>query len=230
MKQRKTIHQLKGFVFENQGFKAQICLDKDSLRTAFQLRYKAYSSTDEKTIMDEQNQMFYDGIDFASNSRVFLIWYEGKAVASVRSSIWSETYDWAPIESNKYCREHIIENLGKDTRLLESSRYVVDPDFNGRKSIFAQILLFKAHALASLMDNCSHIITMVRPRHIPFYERMLGFSSISPVIRLDAFDLEISLLACTREKSMEVALSRGMPPYTKEEFARYQALMRPQTI
>ena len=230
MKQRKTIHDLQGFVFENQGFKAQLCLDKDSLRTAFQLRFKAYNSTNEKTIMDEQNQMFYDGLDFASNSRIFLIWYEGKAVASVRSSIWSHKYDWAPIESNKFCREHIIEKLGEETTLLESGRYVVDPDFKGRKSIFAQILLFKAHALASLMDKCSHIITMVRPRHIPFYERMLGFTSISPIITIEDFDLEISLLACSREKSMEVALSRGMPPYTKEEFSRYEALMTPHII
>ncbi|MEL6255350.1 MAG: GNAT family N-acyltransferase [Bacteroidota bacterium] len=229
MKHRKIINQLEGFVFENQGFSAQLCLSKESLTTAFKLRYKAYNQTDEQTQMDDQHELFYDGMDFAPNSRIFLIWYEGKPVASVRSCILSDKYNWAPIESSKYCQEYLDDGLGINQRLLESGRYVVDPDFKGRKSIYAQILLFKAHAITSLVEECSHIITMVRPKHVPFYERMLGFSSISPVIRLEDFDLEISLLACTREKSMEVALSKGMPPYTEEEVERYRTLLTAQT-
>ena len=176
--------------------------------------------------MDDKHQLFFDGSDFAPNSRTFLIWYEGKAVASVRSCIRSPKYNWAPIESSKYCQEHIEKNLGINSILLESGRYVVDPEFKGRKSIFAQILLFKVHAIVSLIDDCSHIITMVRPKHLPFYERMLGFQAVSPIIPVPEFDLEIVLLACPRKKSLEVALGKGMPPYTKKEIERYKVLLK----
>ena len=225
MQSNKTLSQLEGFIFENQGFSAQLCTSKESLRTAFDLRYRAYKSSGDEVNMDEKYKLFYDGSDFAPNCRTFLIWYEGKAVASVRSCIRSGKYNWAPIESTKYCEDHIEENLGANSILLESGRYVVDPEFKGRKSIVAQILLFKVHAIVSLLDNCSHIITMVRPRHIPFYERMLGFHQVSPVIPVPEFKLEIVLLACPREKSLEVALDRGMPPYTEDELNRYRTLL-----
>lgn len=230
MQPKETLSQLEGFIFENNGFSAQLCTNKKSLRAAFDLRYRAYKSSGDQVHMDDKSKLFFDGSDFAQNSRTFLIWYGGKAVASVRSCIWSDKYDWAPIESTKYCDEYIQENLGYKSRLLESGRYVVDPEFKGRKSIFAQILLFKVHAIASLTDECSHIITMVRPRHVPFYERMLGFHKVSPVIQVPEFDLEIILLACPREKSLEVALQKGMPPYTEEEVNRYKELLAKESL
>ncbi|MDW3649060.1 MAG: hypothetical protein R8P61_18460 [Bacteroidia bacterium] len=225
MKHRKIINHLEGFIFENQGFRAQLCQDKESLRHVFELRYKAYGNLEDTVVMDEQYELFYDGLDFQPNTRVHLIWYEDKPVASVRSCIWSDRYNWRTIESTKYCSADIDAHMGIDSRLLESNRYVVDPDFKGRKSIYAQILLFKAHAIASLIEGCSHIITMVRPKHIPFYERMLGFEQISGMVPLSDFDTEVTLLSATRGKSMEVALSKGMPPYTEEEVARYRALL-----
>jgi len=230
MHPKNTLSQLDGFIFTNNGFSAQLCSDKKSLRAAFDLRYRAYKSSGDSVLMDETSQLFFDGSDFAPNTRIFLIWYEGQPVASVRSCIRSPKYNWAEIESEKYCMEHIAENFGADGVLLESGRYVVDPEFKGRKSIYAQILLFKAHAIASLTDDCTHIVTMVRPRHIPFYERMLGFSQISPLITPPNFDFEIALLSSPRQKSMEVALSRGMPPYTKEEIKRYEDLLEKEII
>lgn len=230
MQPKETLSQLNGFIFENNGFTAQLCSNKASLRTAFDLRYRAYKHSGDEVNMDDKYQLFFDGSDFAPNSRTFLIWYEGKAVASVRSCIRSAKYDWAPIESMKYCEQDIRENLGSQSILLESGRYVVDPEFKGRKSIYAQILLFKVHAIVSLIDECSHIITMVRPRHIPFYERMLGFHQVSPIIPVPEFDLEIALLACPREKSLEVALNKGMPPYTKDEVARYKKLLEQEGL
>ena len=69
---------------------------------------------------------------------LFLIWYEGDPVASVRSLTWSAEYDWEEAPSVNYFKEEVVEHLGLNSALLESNRYVVDPAFTGRKSMTAQ--------------------------------------------------------------------------------------------
>ena len=115
--------------------------------------------------------MLYDDFDFMPNTFVHLVWYEGKPVATVRSCIYSDEYAWERTEGVNYFPKEVEEKLGKNARLLESNRYAVDPEFQGRKSLFAQMLMFRIHALCSAVHGCSHIITSVRRKHVPFYQR-----------------------------------------------------------
>lgn len=214
---RPIEHQI---LFKAKGFTAEMCIEPESLRTAFQLRYRAYLKAG--AIAPNDSQLVQDQYDLAENSRIHLIWFDGKPIASVRGCIWSDRYDWGKIEAVEHFRPEITQQFGITSRLLESTRYVVDPEFQGRKSLFAQILMFRIHALNSAIHGCQHIVTAVQAKHAPFYKRMLNFDPISEAKTVEWIDYDqIVLMSTPREKSLETALDRGMPPYTEEELARY---------
>ena len=206
-------------IFEHDGFYAQLCMTPESLDIAYELRYRAYRNAE--AISPNTSRRTHDHFDEQPNTRTHLIWHQGKPVASVRSAIWSDRYNYLPTEGINAFRSAVESSLGLDGNILESCRYVTDPDFTGRKSLTAQLLLFRIQDLSSRYDDCSTIITAVRQRHVPFYERMLGFQTISESTRLDWIDAEIVLLATGQKESRQIVMKRGMPECSESEVNRY---------
>ena len=202
------------------GFTVEVCRRPESLATAFRLRYRAYRNID--AIPENEEALLYDDHDFLPHVRIHLVWYEGKAVATVRSCIWSDQYDWVPTEAFNYFSADIEQKLGTKTHLLESNRYAVDPDFQGRQSLFAQILMFRIHALNAAIHKCEYIITSVRQNHVSFYRRFLGMNVISTAPCLISWvEIEGALLAGTYEDCLQTALKRGLPPVQPEDIELY---------
>lgn len=210
------------FLFEWKGFAAQLCTSTSSKNLAYQLRYRAYASAD--LIQEQEEEILCDHFDKQANTRIHLLWHDNKPVATIRSSIWSERYEWASTESiNKYKKE-VAEHLGLETKILESCRFAIAPELKGRKSLMAQLLLFRIQDLSSRFDECQQIITAVREKHVSFYQRMLGFEPISEAKQIDWVAGDIVLLNASREVSLETITKRGMPPCTEEEISRYFSL------
>lgn len=213
------------FIFACNGFTAQLCCSEESKRLAYQLRYESYLCTQ----LIEPNELGYlsDPYDEQINTRSHLIWFEGKPVASVRSLIWSPKYDWTKIENMEPFKAEIDQHIGLKENILESSRYAIAPDFrnNGRKSLFAQLLMFRIQDLSSGFDDCPHIITAVKARHVPFYERMLGFKRITGYTRYDWVDVDFALLITSQEASRDIVVKKGMPACTAEDRKRYASLL-----
>lgn len=202
--QPTLLPQTQQLLFEVDGYTAEMCIEQESLETAFRLRYRAYLEAD--AIPPNSEKQFYDSFDSQQNARTFLIHFEGKPVASIRSLTWSADYNWAPTPSVNFFRAEIDQELGADTPLLESNRFVVDPSFQGRKSLTAQMLLFRVQTLGSIADSCEHVITAVRPKHVRFYERFMNFHSISVPISVPEVSFPIQLLSTpvsSREKLSE---------------------------
>ncbi|MEL6276021.1 MAG: hypothetical protein AAFU03_13045 [Bacteroidota bacterium] len=209
-------------LFTHNGFTAQLCCSPTSQSLAYALRYRAYRHID--SIPINSNELLYDEFDGQANVRTHLLWYEGEAVATVRSCIWSKKYDWAPTESVRAFWSDTHRQIGLQHNILESCRFALSPNFKGRKSLSAQLLLFRIQDLSSQIDQCRHIITAVRQKHVSFYQRMLGFQQISEPIRLPWVDAEIVLLTVSQAKSRQVVIEKGMPPCKEEEVKRYQNL------
>lgn len=210
-------HQI---LFEANGFTAEMCIEEESLRLAYNLRYRAYRSVD--AIPANAQEIFTDQYDEQENVRTYLIWHEGQPVASVRSLTWSSAYNWAPTDSTVLFKNDIEQRLGLDTPVLESNRYVVDPEFKGRKSLMAQMLLFRIQALGSQIDNCQHVITAVRPRHASFYKRFMNFEPISAEITVEKVSFPIQLLATPVSSCEKLAESSALAAYEEGDLERYQ--------
>ena len=215
--------QIDGFLFEESGFTAQLCTTEESLAQAYELRYRSYRSVD--GIAENDTGMSMDKYDSQSNARTHLMWYEGKPVASVRSLIWSERYDWQSTTCVDAYRSAVESKLGLDKRLLESNRYVVDPDFGGRKSIMAQYLLFRIQTMSCLYDNCDYVITAVRPKHARFYKRLMDFDPISEPGMVDGFKFEAVLLATPYISRHVLAKNSSIAALHLEDFERYASYL-----
>ena len=194
-------------LFEFNGYTAQLCTSPESKEIAYRLRYQAYLHAE--AIEANEEERLTDVYDRYANARIHLIWYEGKPIASVRSATWSPAYNWLPPESIQTFWNDVHRHIGLENNILESSRYVVSPELSGRKSLNAQLLMFRILDLCSQVDECPHVITSVRQRHVPFYKRMLAFEQISEPIWHDWIKLEIVLLATSQVKSREVVQSKG---------------------
>ncbi len=209
-------------VFELDGFTAQLCTSPESKKVAYELRYRAYIETG--AVEPNALKQVHDAYDDLPNSRTHLLWYEGEPVASVRSSIWSSRYDWSLTESIKTFWYETHGSIGLDKSILESSRFVVDPKFQGRNSLRAQLLLFRLQDLSSTYDECDHIITSVREKHVPFYKRMLSFEQISGQGRVPWIDVDVVLLRTTANESRNVIATKGMQLCSQEERQRYATI------
>lgn len=213
-------------LFEMNGFAAQLCCSPESKELAFQLRYQAYSAA--QLIQPNPEKMLKDIYDERSNSRTHLLWYEGAPVASVRSSIWSAKYNWATTESIDEFYGDVAAHVGLGYHILESCRFSLSPNLNGRKALEAQLLLFRIQDLSARFDECQHIITAVRSKHIAFYERMLGFRVISAPTKIDWIEGDIVAMTTPQAGSRYIFTKKEMPLCTTEELDRYALLQHHQ--
>ncbi|MCB0587360.1 MAG: GNAT family N-acetyltransferase [Phaeodactylibacter sp.] len=197
-------------------FTLEVCLDEKSKRLAFQIRYRAYLEAG--MIPENEEGMFYDEDDYQPNSRIFLVWYQDKAVATVRSCVYSDAYGWMPTEGVLHFREELSNKIGTHTRLLESNRFAVDPTFQGRQSLFARFLLFRGHGLNAAVHQCKYIVTSVKANHIAFYQRFLNLEPISPEPHYyEWLEADVSLLMNETDTCLNSILKRGMPGYDQED-------------
>lgn len=207
------------FLFNIDGFTAELCLEKESKKIAYELRYRAYRHAE--AIPENETGQFQDEYDQQSNAQTYLIWHEGSPIASLRISLWSPKYAWEPFEMIRQYPSEIQRFTGLYQILQESGRYVVDPSVKGRMSLRAQLLMFRIHAIVSQVESSHIILTGVRKKHTPFYERMLAFESISNPRYVSWIDEDVVLMAVKRSKSYETFLNKGGAPITHADLGRY---------
>ena len=220
----KKILLEKEALFEVDGFTAQFCYNSEMKQLAYRLRYRAYLQAG--MIAPKPYPHLMDSFDRQAHTRIHLLWYEDTPIATVRSSIWSDRYDWEVTESVAKFPKEIAQAIGRNERILESSRYAVAPELKGRKSLFAQLLLFRIQDLSAQYDGCGHIITSVRTKHVPFYQRMLGFQQISEPAYFSWLQDSAVLLTVPTAESRQTILAKGMPPCTPAERDIYCQLVQ----
>ncbi len=212
-------------IYSQNDFILEVCMNQPSKRLAYQIRYRSYLEAG--MIAENDDSLLYDKYDALASSRIFLVWYQGTPVATVRSSIYSDHYQWTPTEGVNYFSNDMMESLGAETPVLESSRFAVDPDFQGRQSLFARFLLFRAHGLNASLHKCAYITTAVRSKHLAFYKRFLNLNPISDnTCQIAWVDDEVYLLANRTDECLEAILKRGMPNYDAQDVFHYATCAR----
>lgn len=73
-------------------------------------------------------------------------------------------------------RSQIDERTGKPRKVCELAHLAIDPTY-GSKEMLAS-LFHIAYVYGRLLHKVSDVFIEVNPRHVPFYQRMLGFAQI----------------------------------------------------
>jgi hypothetical protein len=201
-------------------FLLEVCMNDSSNYLAFQIRYQAYRGVN--AIAENKEELCYDTRDFEPNTFIFLVWYKGRPIATIRQCIFSEIYDWKPLEAHHYFGVDIERRFSKKTHILESGSFAVAPGFQGKQSLFARLLLFRTHCLNAAAHQCQHILSMVRSNHLAFYRRFLGMDSIcSQPHYVKWANTNVFLLHNHTDQCLEAILQRRMLPYDQKDITRF---------
>ena len=217
-------HFFEEVIFKLDGFTAQFCKSPESKNIAYELRYNAY--THYQDIHNNDEGFLTDKYDLQKNSRTFLLWFDNSPIATVRSSVWSAQYNWNKTEGINTFQQDIQRTIGLQNTIIESGRFAILPNLGRSLSTKAQLILFRIQDLNSKYENSNHIITIVRNKHIPFYERMLGFKKISNDKFYQWLNDNVVLLYTTAAKSREIILEKGMQQLSSRELKQFSKLMK----
>ena len=213
----------KEVLFSLDGFSAQLCCSTESLAIAQQLRYQAY--VEAGLIPENDKQALSDAFDTQQNTRTHLIWQHGVPIATVRSNIWSADYNWETTEGITSFWQDVHRKIGLEKTIIESNRFATAPQLSGRDSLRAQIFLFRVQDLNAQYEQCDHVITAVRKKHLPFYQRMLAFCPISEEKYYPWLEEDVVLLATGAAESRSIIQQKGMPMVSTAEVQRYADLV-----
>ncbi|MGA7935361.1 MAG: hypothetical protein WCA35_17560 [Kovacikia sp.] len=194
------------------------CRSESELSVAGKIRYQAYQSVD--AIESNERMEFLDKYDRQGNSATCLINKQGEPVAAIRASVYAAEYDFAPTPCLEVYKEDLERHMGDlNKTIVESNRFVVLPEITDSKKLFK--LQFRFIILNALKHNADYIVTAVRPRHVPFYRRIMMFP-ISDPKKYSGINVEMVLLAANSKDDLQKVIGQDPLYYvSQDEIERY---------
>ncbi len=199
-------------------FTYQLCKDKTDLETVGKLRYQCYLSVD--AIKENPDKIFLDRYDGLPNSKSVMIFEHNKIVASLRASIYHPEMQYTQAPSLETFKEEVSYHLGLDKVIVDSNRLVINSDKTDSKTFFK--LPFRFMVLNLQKYDSDYLITAVRKRHAPLYQRYLMMEPISNAKSFPGVNFETVLMAGDVKKNLDTVLKKeAIFNIPDEEIAQY---------
>jgi hypothetical protein len=196
----------------------QACQTEEEISAAFKLRYVAYKNVD--AIHENPEAEFKDKYDFLENSTTCLIYEENKPVASLRTCIYDKEQLFMEIPAFEVYREEIEREIGFDKKIIESNRFVIDPEKVDSKQLFK--IPFRFVILNALKFECDYLLTAVRPKHVSIYKRFFGLEPISTPKKYPGINVEMVIMAGDCARLIPIIMEREeLYRFTEEDVNDY---------
>ena len=194
------------------------CQTESEISTVFKLRYIAYRNVE--AIPENAEAEFKDKYDSTGNSTTCLIYEENMPVASLRACIYDKEQLFMEIPAFEAYRDEIEREIGFDKKIIESNRFVIDPEKVDSKQLFK--IPFRFIILNALKFNCDYILTAVRPKHIPIYKRFFGLEPISTPKRYPGINVEMVIMAGDCARLIPIIMEKEeLYRFTKDDVKAY---------
>ncbi len=130
----------------------------------------------------------------------------GNSIAAVRASTYSPKFNNLPIPCFEAYKNDLEKHVDISTQtIVESNRFVVLPNANDSKYLFK--LQFRFIILNILKYDADYVVTAVRPKHAPFYKRIL-MNPISEPKKYPGIDVEMVLLMGDCRKDLQKVIKQ----------------------
>lgn len=190
----------------NSNLELIIALSGDDLSEVHKLRYRSYRSVN--AIPVNKTEKFSDAFDDAPNTTTFLLRKPGhRPVSSIRACIQIGLRSDVTVPAWPIYRRDIIQAVGSQAIIIEPNRFVTEPNMT-KSNNWACASIFIGIALAAEANECSHILTAVRPGHLPFYKRFFGMRPISRLHTYHGINAEMILMAADQSSFRQRNLTR----------------------
>lgn len=195
---------MKTFKSKVNEFTYELCNDNSGLEKVGKLRYECYLSVN--AIKENSEKIFLDEYDKLPNSKSVLIYENEKIVSSLRACIYHPEMQYTQTPSIGAYKEEVRYHLGLDKVIVDSNRFVIDSDKVDSKTFFK--LPFRFMVLNLQKYDSDYLVTAVRKKHAPLYQRYLMMEPISKEKKFPGIDCEMLLLAGDVKKNLETVLSK----------------------
>jgi hypothetical protein len=175
-----------------QVYAVRLCVTEQHRRQAYELRYRAYRSIE--AIDEGPVEQFSDPFD-GRLSRVHLLELSGRPIGSIRCSIHhpNDGITYPNLQTAQAYSKEIQAHCGTKVTIVESSRFVIDPDHDSN-GLLVQSLLFRMICLNAVSQSARFLVTAVRPKHVSFYKRAMNLHPISASKAYPGLHAEMVLL------------------------------------
>lgn len=121
-------------------------------------------------IEENQYQLLINDLDLEAETFTIVAYHGTKEVGTITVN----TQNFLPFEKIFDC------DLVKDLNFkgAELTRLVIDEKYRNNKGILFGMFNF-VFTYSRFIKNCSHLVIEVNPRHVKFYERILGFTPVA---------------------------------------------------
>lgn len=171
------------------------------------MRYRSYSS--EGFIDENSSGKFMDEYDALPNCSSHLLYFENKAVGSIRTCVYKPNKPF-PVPILEVYGKEIEAAIGLTTPFLEVNKFVIAPEFQKRGGVQARFELFRAVAEETREKGAEYILMAVRKSHVRFYDHMFDCQVISEAKLYPGLKFStVLLLIKNTESATEFAIQRA---------------------
>ena len=141
----------------------------------YRIRRTAYINSD----ADIDDAPLKDAYDERENSLSHLLYRDLDPIGTIRASMCSSEFGWAPLPAMEHYRTELELEFGNRIAIAQSSYFAIAP-LGRMRSRFPKAMLFQALANTVARHGIEWIITIVRnrPTQLSFYSK-LGFQRIA---------------------------------------------------
>lgn len=173
------------------------------LNTVFKMRYESYR---EKGYIDQHTtRQFYDEFDSENNCTSYLTFYQGRAIATIRSCMYTSDTDQS-IPIFEVFKDEIKYNIGLDSPMVEANKFVMAPHFQRRGGVKARFMIYANVINAALDLGAKYLVAAVREEHIAYNTALFGFKLISKPRAYPHLKFKTALMICDDVPNMRKRL------------------------
>ncbi|MBL7810259.1 MAG: hypothetical protein JNN28_20725 [Saprospiraceae bacterium] len=200
------------------NFDLQVCQSTLDMQKVARLRYQCYRSVD--AIGENEHQEFQDRYDAQTNTKSCMVYEDDQLVGSIRACVYAAELGHLNIPAFEVYKDDIQRVIGLDKVIVESNRFVITQEKADSKSLFK--IPFRFIVLNINKFDADYVITAVREKHVPLYQRFLTMEPISQPKKYPGIDVDMVLMAGNCKKGMSALTARepmyAIPSYEVESY------------
>ncbi len=182
----------------------------------YALRYRAYRRED--AIDPTPAERFEDKYDAQPNHILWALTEHERVIGSIRTTWYQPGEPWSIPEMDGY-GEDVSRIVPPGANCFSGSRFVTDPDYANRSSLFAMLLL-RYHLTA--FERADYALAAVRTNHLPFYRRVLRLERASDGRPYPGLKSIMYLTACQFQHNINDVYART--PFLRQK--GYERMLR----
>ena len=200
-------------------------ISSEDMEAVARLRRKAYTRA--KMRVPPAGKLFIDDLDFDPQAYVYGIYCDEQLISSIRIHHVTPAHRVSPCRN--LFTDTIDEFLNAGMTLIDPVRHASDPElFDDLPAL--PFLTLRIATMASEYFKADRCLSLVPPRHYPFYKRVFRTQEVAPpIINTPGYDIDLGLLAANIPLELAGVYKR-YPFFRSQPFERRMMFASPDEL